>query len=125
MKRLAVVLSVSLFFALLMTGSCASVPVVPNETVVEGRVSEYAIVSSRLVGIEPEQVLYRITIQVESSSAAGRGPDFLRDRVGEDVPFYTKKILSPRLFGRKVRVRVEFRGDEKGGLFWVRDVELR
>ncbi len=124
-KRLTVVLCVSIFLALMLTGSCASVPVAPNETVVEGTVSEYAIVSSRLVGIKPEQVLYRITIHVESSKATGSGPDFLKERRGEDVPFYTKKILSPRLFGKSVRVRAEFRGGERGGLFWVKDVALR
>jgi len=125
MRRLTAVFCVSLFFTLLMIGSCASVPVLPNETVVEGTVSEYAIVSSRLAGIKPEQVLYRITIYIETTKSAGGGPDFLSDKVGKDVPFYTKHKLSPELFGRKVRARVEYRGDERGGLFWVRDVEPR
>ncbi|NOY39609.1 MAG: hypothetical protein GXO95_05145, partial [Nitrospirae bacterium] len=53
MRRLTVVFCVSLFFTLLMIGSCASVTVLPNETIVEGTVSEYAIVSSRLAGIQP------------------------------------------------------------------------
>ncbi|NOY39793.1 MAG: hypothetical protein GXO95_06120, partial [Nitrospirae bacterium] len=86
---------------------------------------EYAIVSSRLAGIQPEQVLYRITIYIETTKSAGNGPDFLRDKIGKDVPFYTKEKLPPQLFGRKVRARVQFRGDERGGLFWVRDIEMR
>ncbi len=125
MRRLTVVFCMSLFFTLLMIGSCASVSVIPNETIVEGTVSEYAIVSSRLAGIQPEQVLYRITIYIETTKAVGNGPDFLRDKVGKDIPFYTKKKLPPQLFGRKVRARVQYRGDERGGLFWVRDIEVR
>ncbi len=125
MRRVTAVFSVSLFFTLLMVGSCASVPVLPNETIVEGTVSEYAIVSSRLAGIQPEQVLYRITIYIETTRSADNGPDFLRDKVGKDVPFYTKEKLPPQLFGRKVRARVQFRGDERGGLFWVRDIEMK
>jgi hypothetical protein len=43
------------FLLLAMGGKSVSVPVIPNECIVEGTVAEYAIVSSRLISIEPEK----------------------------------------------------------------------
>ncbi len=127
-RNLAIVfliLSSICFVAIL--GSCVSVlsaPVVPNESVIEGVVSEYAILSSRIINIRPNQVLYRLTIYIESSEGTGNKPGFLSGREGHDVRFYTKERLSPDLFGKKVRARVRYKGDERGGMFWIRNIEI-
>lgn len=116
----------SLFCVLfIFIGSCISVSVIPNESVIEGVVSEYAIVSSRLVNVSPEQTLYRLTVHVESTDTIGGGPDFLAERIGRDVQFYSKENISPDIFGRSIKAKVTFRGDERGGMFWIRDVQLK
>ncbi len=108
-----------------MTASCAAVPVAPETSVVEGTVCGYSILSSFLIGIQPEQVLHRITLCVESAGDGGEKGDRIVGRAGKYLPLYSKERLSPRLFGRKVRVRVIYRGDERGGLFWIEDLEIR
>ncbi|NOZ68217.1 MAG: hypothetical protein GXP46_03000 [Deferribacteres bacterium] len=128
-RNLTVVsLVLSLICLAAVLGSCVSVlsaPVVPNESVIEGVVSEYAILSSRIVNIQPPQVLYRLTIRIESSEGAARNmPDFAGGMQGRDIRFYSKERLSPDLFGKRVRARVKYKGDERGGLFWISSVEI-
>jgi hypothetical protein len=103
--------------------SCA-VPVIPNESMAIGVVKEYAMVSSSLINIQPEQTLYRITMHLESSLGLDNGPNFLKDKEGKDVQLYSKDRISPELFGKRLRAKVTYRGDERGGLFWIRSFEV-
>jgi hypothetical protein len=100
-----------------------SVPVIPNESVIEGVVVEYAIVSSRLTGVKPEQTLYRLTISMTSSHPVDNEANLLVDKVGKDVLFYSREELPPELFGKKIRAKARYKGDERGGRYWIRDVE--
>jgi hypothetical protein len=114
------------FLTALFTGRDGlSVPVVPNESIVTGIVKEYAILSSGLIGVRPEQVLYSLTVLVESSEAVGAGPDFLADKKGGSVRFYTKEELSPGLFGKRIKARARYAGDERGGRFWIKEIEIQ
>ncbi len=126
-RVLTIVFLISLICFFPIVGSSVSllsVPVVPNESVIKGVVSEYAILSSRIINIRPDQVLYRLTIYIESSESIGNKPDFLSGREGQDIRFYTKKRLSPELFGKKIKAKVRYRGDERGGTFWIRNIEI-
>ena len=100
-----------------------AVPAISNESLIEGVVSEYAIISSDLVGIKPNQTLYRLTINITSSHNIDDGPDFLVNMTGQNISFLSKKILSPELFGKRVRAKARYKGDERGGTFWISDVE--
>jgi hypothetical protein len=122
-KYMVTLSSVVVMVLIFMIGSCISVPVMPNESAVEGTVYEYAIVSSRLVNVAPEQTLYRVTIRVESTDTIGGGADFLEGRMGKDVQFYSREKIPPEVFGKRVRAKVTFRGDERGGTFWIRDIQ--
>ena len=102
--------------------SCA-VPAIPNESLITGVVKEYAIVSSRLVNVQPEQTLFRITMHIESSQASAGGPDFLKYQEGKDVQLYSKEKMSSELIGRRLKVKVTYQGDERGGLFWIKSFE--
>jgi hypothetical protein len=106
-------------------GSCNSVPVAPNESIVEGVVSEYAVLSSRLVNVKPEMTLYRITVRLESTARIGGGPDFLSDRIGQDVQLYSKEKVDVDIYGKKVKAKVTLRGDERGRTFWIREIEIK
>ena len=117
------ILLIAVSFVLAMGERPGRVPAIPYESLIEGMVSEYAIVSSRLVGIEPGQVLYRLTITIGSSTGMGGGPDFLSEKKGRDVQFYTKEKLSPELFGKQIKARVEYSGDERGGIYWMHNIE--
>jgi hypothetical protein len=111
--------------ALFVTGeNCISAPVIENEAIIEGVVAEYSIISSHLIGIEPEQVLYRLVIHVQSSKNVMDKANFLISRRGEDIQFYSRDKLAPELFGKRISAYARFSGDERGGKFWIRNIEV-
>lgn len=126
--------SVGLYFSGLVVGMLLltflkgvgiSVPVIPNESIIEGFVSEYTILSSRLIGIQPEQVLYRVTVRIDSTEDLENRPNFIKGKEGRDVQFYTKEMVSPEVFGKRIKAKVEYRGDERSGMFWIREILVK
>ena len=100
------------------------VPAAPNQSIVRGTVSAYCVVSARLLGIEPEQTIYKITMLVEASEAVKDSADFARDKQGQDIELLTKVKPEEKLFGKKIKAVVFYRGDERGGSFWIRNLEV-
>lgn len=101
-----------------------AVPAVSNVSIIEGFVSEYAVIFSDLIGIEPRQTLYRLTINITSSYNIGEGADFLFNMTGQDVRFLSKEKLSPELFGKRIKANASYKGDERGGVFWISNIEV-
>lgn len=101
-----------------------SVPVIPNEAVLRGTVMEYCVTLSSLSGISPEQVLYKLVISVDEVKDVEGYPNFLKGKEGQSVTFYSKEKQPSELFGENVKALVEYKGDERGGLFWVKDIEI-
>ncbi|MBI5409123.1 MAG: hypothetical protein HZA14_07140 [Nitrospirae bacterium] len=120
----AIIFLAALFILLAVEKKSFSVPVIPNESMISGMVSEYAIVSSRIIGIKPEQVIYRLTITVKAAENIQDKPNLLGGKKGQDVQFHSKEKLSPELFGKKIKATAALIGDERGGLFWIRNIEL-
>lgn len=123
-RRISLCLVLISLFLSFNTKNSLAVPAVPNESVIEGTVEEYSIVSSELLNIVPEQTLYRITILIESYENFETKADFLSDKKGKTVLFYSKEKISPDIFDKRVRVKVRFSGDELGGLFWIKEINL-
>jgi len=101
-----------------------AVPAVSNESIIEGVVSEYTVIFSDLIGIKPRQTLYRLTINITSSHSIGEGPDFLFNMIGQDVRVLSKEELSPELFGKRIKAKARYKGDERGGVYWVNNIEV-
>lgn len=101
-----------------------SVPAAPNEYVIEGTVQEYSIVSSNMLNILPEQTLYRLTIFIESYIKFETEAGFLSDKKGKALQFYSKEKISPEIFGNRVRGKVRYAGDERGGLYWIKEINI-
>ena len=114
----------SVIFLLFAVDNVTGGTVIPNGTFITGVTLEYGIVSSCLLGIQPDQTLYKLTIHLESSEDIVGMPNLLMGKEGEDITFYTKERLSPDIFGKKVRAEVTYRGDERGGRWWVRSVKI-
>jgi hypothetical protein len=106
-----------------ITSTSHAVPASPNKAILLGTVKEYAITSASLAGMKPEQVLYRLTIFVEASEDVMGRPDFIKSKEGNTVSVYSKEKLSAGLFGRRIKALVEYLGDERGGIFWIRELE--
>ena len=116
------VLTVSCLFAVAKISD--AVPAVSNGSIIEGLVSEYAVVLSDLIGIEPRQTLYRLTVNITSSHNIDEGPDFLFKMIGQDVRFLSKEKLSPELFGKRIKAMARYKGDERGGTYWIYDIAV-
>lgn len=101
-----------------------TVPVAPNDSIVTGKVLEYAILNSKLEDIEPEQVLHALRIEVLSSEDVPGMPNFTKRAIGEIIRVYSKEWLSPYLFGKTIKANVQLVGDERGGKYWIRNIAV-
>lgn len=101
-----------------------AVPVIPNEALLRGTVVEYCVTSSSLSGMSPEQVFYRVLISVEEAGDVKGYPNFLRGKEGQVLAFYSKEKQPVELFGKRIRAFVEYKGDERGGHFWLKQIEI-
>jgi len=123
-SRISLCLVLISLFLSFNTKYCIAVPAVPNESVIEGTVQEFSIVSSNLLNIMPEQTLYRLTILIESYENADTDADYLSDKKGKTVQLYSKDKISPEIFGKRVWVKVRYSGDERGGLYWIKEISV-
>lgn len=124
MRKALILTVLSMVFLLFAASSVIGGTVIPNGALITGVISEYGMVSSRLLGIQPDQTLYKLTIHLESSEDIVGMPNLLRGKEGEDITFYTKEKLSSDIFNKKVRAEVLYRGDERGGRWWVRSINI-
>ena len=123
-SRISLCLVLISLFLSFNTKYCIAVTAVPNEYVIEGTVQEFSIVSSNLLNIMPEQTLYRLTILIESYENADTDADYLSDKKGKTVQLYSKDKISPEIFGKRVWVKVRYSGDERGGLYWIKEISV-
>jgi hypothetical protein len=122
--RKVIILTIFPVIFLLFAGNVTTVTVVPNSALITGIILEYGTVSSRLLGIQPDQTLYKVTIRLESSEDIDGMPNLLRGKEGEDISFYTKEKLSSDIFDKRVRAEVTYRGDERRGRWWLRSIKI-
>lgn len=99
-------------------------PVPPNDSVVMANVLGYAILSSQVESIQPEQVLHALWLELLRSEDVPGLPNFTRRYVGTIIKVLSKESLSPYLFEKTIQAHVEFVGDERGGKFWIRDISV-
>ena len=100
------------------------VPAAPNQSIVKGTVSAYCEISSRLLNIRPEMVIYKITVLVESSGNIEGYSDFTRGKEGREIELLTKQKPPSGLYGNKIKARVTFRGDARRSSYWIRHLEV-
>jgi hypothetical protein len=101
-----------------------SVPAIPNESLIQGIVSGYCIVSSHLLNISPEQVIYKITVFIESTENVKDLPNLLKAKEGQEVIFYTKERYSSDIFGKKIRAKARLKGDQRSKTYWISDIKI-
>lgn len=101
-----------------------SVPVIPNEGMVTGKVLGYSVVSSSILNIKPVMTIYGLEILVERSEEVKGMRNFTRDKVGKLLSVYSKEELSAELFNKVIKAHVTYLGDERGGKFWIREIEV-
>lgn len=126
------VLFLSLFF--FMNSSGIGGPVIPNETIITGIVSKFEKGSPYPQNKETRQPEYnKITVLIESSEDVDGEENLLTNKKGEHITFYTKEPLSPgvpdikdmkAMKGKRIKVHISYRGDERGGLWWGYNLQI-
>lgn len=126
-RRVVCYLGLTSIIGLLLLGGLgagAGVPAPPNDSLVTGVVLGYAILNSRVLDIQPEQVLHALWLEVQQAQDVPGLPNFVQRHIGEILQVLTKEPLSPYLFGRTVQGHVQLVGDERGRRFWINDVQV-
>jgi len=96
----------------------------PNMSIVTGRVLGYCITSSMLLKVKPAVTMYGLKLLIESSEGVGGKGSFTKNRIGEVIQVYTRESLDKTLFGKNIKGRVTYAGDERGGRFSIEDIEI-
>lgn len=107
--------------ALLFHAICTPIPVQENDLRISGIVTEICIVSSAAIGIQPEQPIFKLQILLDTVEVI-QPPNFLQDKLGETVILLSKETIPQELFGKRINLRVQYRGGEKRGDFWIKQI---
>ena len=98
------------------------VPVIPNEGIVAAEVVDLTTIDATTVNINPPQVLFRMKLRLLSVQESPPLANFLHAKKGEIIEVYSKDSLSSGLVGKVIKARITFRGDERGGLYWIQKI---
>ena len=72
---------------------------------------------------ESGELIYKLIIVVEKVAVV-RGANFLKNKENEPTTFFYKEKLHEEFAGKKVKANVQYKGDERGGLFWIKKIEI-
>jgi hypothetical protein len=93
-----------------------AVPSISFEREVEGQVVAIETLKAEVIDIEPPDiVLHKLVLKLFE----GRGK-----YKSKFLTVYSRKRLPLCLFGQKIKVVVLFVGDERGGLYWLRELKV-
>ena len=110
--------------SIVIVSTVSAVPVMPNAALIKGIVLESEGISSNLLGIQPEQTIYRLLIHVISSEDVCEMANFVKGKEGKDMAFYTKEPLPSDIVKKGIKAKVSYRGDERVGLWWIHEMEI-
>jgi len=110
---------------ILVASTVRAVPVAPNASLIKGIAMECEAISSTLLGMQPEQTIYRLTIQIESTEDVSEMVNLLdKGTEGKEMVFYTKETLPPDILKKRIKARVMYQGDERGGRWWIQEIRI-
>jgi hypothetical protein len=94
-------------------------PVIANESIVTGEILDRSLIDSSVLGMQPARMLARITLRIACVQDVPAKANFLAGKSGEVVEVYSRDVTSTELIGQTVNGRIVFRGDERGGSYWI------
>ena len=117
------ILKVFIFQVILFAFVCeiSGVPVIPNRAVVIGIVEEVSVTTAMQT---PDRVIYKLRISIEKTEDIAGSPNFVKSRAASSLTAYSEDKNALDLYGEKVKAIVEFKGDERGGNFWIKQINV-
>lgn len=98
-------------------------PQAPNESRVTGEILVLEPVHSSALQMAPPQVFTRMRLKLLSIQNVGAMPNPLHGREGEILEVLSRESLKSELVGKVISGTIVFRGDERGGMYWIFDVQ--
>ena len=117
------IIVLTLVFIVARTAPLIAVPVIPNEMVIRGQVTECNLNAPEHLDTESGELIYKLIIVVEKVEVV-RGANFLKNKENKPVTLFYKEKLHEEFANKKVKANVQYKGDERGGLFWIKKIEI-
>lgn len=111
------------FFIIAFNTPLSAVPVIPNEMIISGQVTECNLNATEHPDTESGELIYKLIIVVEKVEVV-RGANFLKNKENKPVTLFYKEKLHEEFANKKVKANVQYKGDERGGLFWIKKIEI-
>jgi hypothetical protein len=117
------IIVLTLVFIVALTAPLIAVPVIPNEMIISGQVTECNLNAPEHLDTGSGELIYKLVIVVEKVEVV-RGANFLKNKENKPATFFYKEKLHEEFAGKKVKANVQYNGDERGGLFWIKQIEI-
>lgn len=101
------------------------VPVRPNASIVNGKVSGYSVQDPSLFGMQGTDPLYLLDIQIESTEDIPGELNFMQSKIGLIIKAYSSTKLPADVYGQRISARITYHGDERGGKYWLSDASFK
>ena len=102
--------------------AAASAPSIENESRVTAEVLHVESVHSSQLNIAPPQFFTRVRLRLLTVGDTSGTPSFLTGRDGTILDAYTREQVNADLIGKKIECTLRYRGDERGGLYWLYEI---
>lgn len=106
-----------------IAGKQSPVSVIPNASLVTGRVMKFSIWDPALLSPKSSGTFYSLVLDVCASQKLGEAASLVKP--GDRIEVFSRGPLSPDLFGQTIQGTVRVRGDEHGQRFWIRGIEVQ
>ncbi len=106
---------ISILLLILLNLCSFGIPAFSKEETVEGCVIELSTLSSEILNKKPKQALYRITLKPSEKASFQKG---------KYIEILSKASVPHWIFGRRVKVKITFSGDEKVGSYWLNSLSV-
>jgi hypothetical protein len=102
--------------------AAAGAPSMENEGRITAEILEVESVHSSQLNIAPPQFLTRVRLRLLAGSDTSGAPTPLTGGEGALLEAYTREQVDPNLIGKRIQCTLRYRGDERGGLYWVYEI---
>ncbi len=90
----------------------------------KGTVVSTSVISPHVIGVSGEGKVHRVVIAIEQTQEVKGMLHLLRGREGETLPFFSEEGSAADLGGRKIEAKAVYLGEDRGRLFWLRDIKV-
>ena len=104
-------------------GTGTEVPEASNKSIVSGIVLESTVMPSNFPCMGSKGSLYRLIVRIEEAEDVAGYENFLWDKRGQSMSFFTNESQPAELLSRRIKATVAYKGDRACRLYWIEEIE--